>query len=51
MDVDFIFSATFIAEDKYLHFILDANFGPRFRLGNRPYYSDLRSNGNNKGLK
>ena len=33
MDVDFIFSATFIAEDKYLHFILDANFGQGSGLG------------------
>ena len=33
MDVDFIFSATFIAEYEYLHFILNANLGQGSGLG------------------
>ena len=33
MELDIIFSATFIAEDEYLHFILDANLGQGSGLG------------------
>ena len=33
MELDIIFSATFIAEDELLHFILNANLGQGSGLG------------------